>query len=223
MDDQPTILSQLPATPEAALPPQPTKPSGRKWEKWILIFLVVASVLCAGIYLFVLAKEKTATSSSPIKQKITPSPTATPIPDQTANWKTYTNDKYGFQFNYPANLYLSVDEGTGGYDFCFTTEQKAGQSCSEVDARFHYPGFDVIIEPTNGKTIAQKYAGEQMIKITTLDAQKSKSDEAASVDEVGAGTPDTTIFRKGNYFFEITDFQMSTPQDKTTSTFTFLK
>lgn len=34
----------------------------------------------------------------------TPTPTSIPTPDETANWKTYTNTKYGFSFKYPMNF-----------------------------------------------------------------------------------------------------------------------
>jgi len=32
---------------------------------------------------------------------------ATPTPDPTAGWQSYTNTKYSFQFKYPSNYYLS--------------------------------------------------------------------------------------------------------------------
>lgn len=32
----------------------------------------------------------------------------TPTPDPTANWKTYTNTKYGFEIKYPTNYFIST-------------------------------------------------------------------------------------------------------------------
>ncbi len=48
----------------------------------------------------------------------TPVPTPTPTPEnQTADWKTYTNAKYGFEMKYPPNL--SVKENSSNINFIF--------------------------------------------------------------------------------------------------------
>jgi hypothetical protein len=44
--------------------------------------------------------------STDLLQTTTPSD-ANPIADQTSDWKTYTNDEYGFQFDYPATLEIN--------------------------------------------------------------------------------------------------------------------
>lgn len=36
--------------------------------------------------------------------------------DKTDNWKTYTNDKFGFEFKYPENYRLSADQGFSDND-----------------------------------------------------------------------------------------------------------
>lgn len=45
-------------------------------------------------------------------------PTPTPTPDETADWKTYTNSKYGFSFKYPQewNIGIPSFEGFEGKD-----------------------------------------------------------------------------------------------------------
>lgn len=40
---------------------------------------------------------------------ITATPGPTPTPDPTANWKTYTNTKYGFSIKYPNNKQVEID------------------------------------------------------------------------------------------------------------------
>ena len=43
-----------------------------------------------------------------------------PCPDQTANWKTYANNDYGFEFKYPQTFFLDsqlIDLGNGSYCF----------------------------------------------------------------------------------------------------------
>lgn len=69
----------------------------------ILAFLVALGIFLAG---FMLGQRKIVVEllgPQPISQP-TPSPTvvvATPTPDPTANWKTYTNTKYGYSIKYP--------------------------------------------------------------------------------------------------------------------------
>jgi len=56
-----------------------------------------------------LTKKSVTESNSP-----KPSPLAqvsnTPVPDETLNWKTYTNDKYGYSIKYPENWSVTRDE-----------------------------------------------------------------------------------------------------------------
>ncbi|MEK7101453.1 MAG: hypothetical protein AAB860_00745 [Patescibacteria group bacterium] len=72
---------------------------------WIVVGIVILGVgITGGLFL--------GKKLYPIPQILpTPSPIsqATPTPDPTANWKTYTNDTYGFSFQYPPELLLSVN------------------------------------------------------------------------------------------------------------------
>jgi len=47
-----------------------------------------------------------------LRQKLTPPqpPTAIPLSDETANWKTYTNSAYNFSFKYPQNWKINMDQ-----------------------------------------------------------------------------------------------------------------
>ncbi|MFH0852219.1 MAG: hypothetical protein V1845_01255 [bacterium] len=56
----------------------------------------------------------------------TETPTPTPASDETADWKTYTNNDYGFEFKYPQIFFLDsqlVDLGDGSYGFDSQTKQ----------------------------------------------------------------------------------------------------
>jgi len=82
--------------------PNPSNPS----KIFILIFIAVLTVI--GIVGYVLGSRKnqtvnqqTITISPTVSQ---PSPTATP--DETANWKTYTNKKYNYSVAYPSTWIL---------------------------------------------------------------------------------------------------------------------
>lgn len=64
------------------------------------IFVAIAIILVIGVGGYFIYQKQA------IKPAITPQQvpqlTPSPIPDQTANWKTYTNTKYNFSLQYPA-------------------------------------------------------------------------------------------------------------------------
>lgn len=72
----------------------------------LLSVLLLVSVFIAGFFAYQtqnLVKELT-------KLQVTPTPIATTEPDLTADWKTYTNEKYGFSIRYPNELDLNAKE-----------------------------------------------------------------------------------------------------------------
>lgn len=64
----------------------------------ILIVLILAVLI--GGYLVYQNQPKPTPSPQPTNQ-------LSPASDETANWKTYTNSKYGFSFKYPSDLVVS--------------------------------------------------------------------------------------------------------------------
>ncbi|MBI2612020.1 hypothetical protein HYW54_04735 [Candidatus Gottesmanbacteria bacterium] len=102
--------------------PQPTPTPKRTsprilWIPFLLSLIIFISILIViGI---VIGKTFFSSQSNP-----TPTPTQipilTPTPDlytesdrsATANWKTYTNETYGFQFKYPDTLYIEPQQDT---------------------------------------------------------------------------------------------------------------
>lgn len=72
----------------------------------ILIAVIVVLVGAVGYFAFVKKSEPVAERSMPTSittpiQTTTPAPAPAPAPDKTANWKVYSNTRYGFQISYP--------------------------------------------------------------------------------------------------------------------------
>lgn len=69
-----------------------------------IVLLVILGLLVAGVLVYAgIAIGKKQNPPEVIPQVVEPSPT----PDPTANWKTYRNDKYGFEFKYPEDYSLA--------------------------------------------------------------------------------------------------------------------
>ncbi len=99
---QPVIVAQQPTAPE--------KKSGNTFNKILLALVVViliAGVGCGGYYLG--TKQSNSSMQQSAKPIVTLVPTATPTPDPTASWSTYTNDKYGYSVKYPSALTTHED------------------------------------------------------------------------------------------------------------------
>lgn len=71
----------------------------------IIIILIIAAALIAGGAVYYIAKQK---SSAPAPQAQPQANQQATTTDETANWKTYKNDQYGFGFKYPP--YTKVQE-----------------------------------------------------------------------------------------------------------------
>lgn len=143
-------------------------------------------------------------------------------PDETVNWKTYTNNELKISFKYPLIFILksnnkSMFDSTDfdnqkvsvtQYFFAFTTGKMLN---GEIvgDSRFKgewqdESSFGVNVIPTNGKNIMQAYdnkrgIGDEITKVIILD-KIGNADEVAKVSGIQSHI---RVYRKGNYFFEI--------------------
>lgn len=100
-------------------PPQQSLYGKINWLKWVLIIVFVALLASITTY-FVLTFQSQKPPPPQIVQTI-PSPTPDLYTEgtrsATANWKTYTNIKYGYLIKYPSDVKLepSTEEAIGFY------------------------------------------------------------------------------------------------------------
>lgn len=109
--DQPSQPEKQSSTPVQSNQSSNLAPSSlNNWIKFLVIFLVLA-VLGLGRYVFLGKKENKTIMQNP---RTSVSPTIvqpSPVPDPTANWKTYTNTSLGFNLKYPAEWVNYNTEG----------------------------------------------------------------------------------------------------------------
>ena len=70
----------------------------------IIIFILALAVVVGGYFAF------GGKTQAPVPQVQTPTSTVAAL--DTSNWRTYTNNQYGFEFKYPAQFYV-VSESPG--------------------------------------------------------------------------------------------------------------
>lgn len=79
----------------------------QKGQAQVLILAGIVILLAVAGGIFYLGR-----ITAPKLQNITTSPTPQPSPvDETANWKTYTNTKYGYSLKYPPETILEEKPG----------------------------------------------------------------------------------------------------------------
>lgn len=83
----------------------PVEPVKRNFH-WIYIFIGVFTLLIISA-VFYLGR---LSSGQPQQISVSPTPQISKAIDETANWKTYTNSKYGYSVKYPSEL-LVKEEG----------------------------------------------------------------------------------------------------------------
>lgn len=103
-------------------------------QKTIITILVVVVVILLGttIYFATVSNTSQPAQTPLVKQQATQSPATTPV--QTNNtattvpsdWKTYSDQKYGYQLQYPSNWNLASDNGSDSDGYNVTVWQGDG-------------------------------------------------------------------------------------------------
>jgi hypothetical protein len=134
--NQPTSQSQ----PDDSLVAPETVPKKSK-QTFILLGILVIVLVGIGIFFVLKPSKSTEVSNPPPTPKITTSPTS--IPDETANWKTYTNNSpyYKFSIKAPENFYTNLCD-------TFSQEGYCGDEYSGVFVQKSDFPYGLIIEQT---------------------------------------------------------------------------
>ncbi|OGI67713.1 hypothetical protein A3A05_00980 [Candidatus Nomurabacteria bacterium RIFCSPLOWO2_01_FULL_41_12] len=85
-----------------------------------------------------------------------------------SNWKTYTNTKYGFEFNYPDNFKVILDEDTSHEDFAvYTIKLYDSKTKAHIEVDLTNNKFDIsnmkTFAPTGNVNAPEKMAFNQNI------------------------------------------------------------
>lgn len=97
------INKESPSQPQPVQPEIPSQQSNSNLLKILSIGLGVIGIgIIIGIGGYLLGTKKSQLPVQKAVSQVSPSP----IPDPTANWKTYTNTEFGYQIRYPADWTL---------------------------------------------------------------------------------------------------------------------
>ena len=100
-----------------------------------LVFLIVLAVLVGGLMLwqsFGISEEKELTMEEKQSEEVMSEEKETAPKEETSGWKTYTNEEYGFEFEYPINW------GEITFESQKTSEVHAFSSENEKIIKFWY-------------------------------------------------------------------------------------
>jgi hypothetical protein len=165
-------------------------------KKILILIIIGVLIVVGGIYWW----QKSLTKQS----APTPAPptTTTPTSDQTANWKTYQNNKYGFEVKYPGNMKIRYSYNEG-------VDIRSSDEHNIINAM-------ATINDTSQLTIMKDFPRtEQPYNFFGIEAKKFTGNNPAT------GDPQIwLVVKHGNYFYTV----MTPPDlfDSVISTFKFI-
>lgn len=142
----------------------------------LLVLIVLAVATGLGSYMII----KNRTNEPNIGGVNTNAP-------KTEIWKTYTNNKYGYKFDYPSKIVLSPDSVDDAIDF-WGNDQSDFLSVAIVNNVF---SLDAWLKDNPDKIIVQK------TKIANYDAYITQQDTSSYNDRMALFLKDSQLFTIG--------------------------
>ena len=198
------IPSQQPTNPQ--MPSQPISTSSSSWLKTLSIGLGVVGIgLVIGIGGYLLGTRNTKPN---IVISVTPTitqPSPTPIPDPTANWKTYADPTLAASFQYPSSWVLNpgqygISTSTTKDDwYTYLSDPNYGVSSCRGDC----PVFNVTVSVYNNDQDLDlvSYIKKDFSSITGGTGDFSQVKLENTVLASGLSFTKVTGFPGSNYYF----------------------
>ena len=172
-----------------------------------IFLIVVAAAIIAGMYYWQTVSNMPQDVQAPVAHQ-----------DETANWQTYTNDQYGFEFKYPSNWALQAPQNSQNPVSIFKSKSV---SDTDIPADFHVSVYSDVSELDSSnlgvKSLSDyldQYSKGQSPFLVNV-APTTLADKDGFVADAG---PDT--FGGGTYYFipagdKIFEIYILNPADQT--------
>lgn len=171
MEETPNISlpSQVPVNPVPVPPVEPPSPPKTLPLKWIIIIIaLLAGIVLTGTY-FIFKSQSGKQTPQPAPQvSVQPAVSSTPTPDETANWKTYTNKTYGFSIKYPSDLEVE-DKSSQFPPFTIFITDKTKQVPSEGGSKINLYAF---VEIKSSNSSLMYYVNDTKNNLEYIDKKK---------------------------------------------------
>src|SRR4029079_1203934 len=148
-------------------------------------------------YLFLFAVLAAATSVIYYWQTVKQIPVTTePLlhRDPTANWKTYTNEQYGYQFKYPPTLYTNDEERVFWMNSSNLTIADGGGALPEgIEGKDWVHGYEIFVFKREVKNVDLISKGEYQVRklnLNKLEAYQISGDVPSSGPDISIRNPE---------------------------------
>lgn len=210
--------------------PQPTPQNKSKTPKTIIYLPIVLFLLIAGFFGYKTSQgnlikqvQPTPLTLPTVKPQITPLPSPLPESEIPADWKTYKNEEYGFEFKYPSK-WLYLETPTNIYQ---TTEEQIwlGKSVNPPSGTDAKTDISIIINKADpSSNWEEKYFNDYKSERYQLGDIQAK--KISGINKESLNNELIVIASTGNFYLQILSNQSEESLkyfDQILATFKFLE